>query len=66
MPDVELVVGVDTREPRLPLARTEFVKADASYDILRRMVRATQVDTVLHTHLEVDSTQRQPPGGCTR
>ena len=56
-PDVELVVGVDVREPRLPLPRTEFVKADASYNILRRMVRATQVDTVLHTHLEVDSTR---------
>ena len=50
-------MGVDTREPRLPLTRTEFVKADASYAILRRMVRATQVDTVLHTHLEVDSTR---------
>jgi UDP-glucose 4-epimerase len=56
-PDVELVVGVDSREPRLPLSRTEFVKADASYAILRRMVRATQVDTVLPTHLEVDSTR---------
>ncbi len=56
-PEVELVVGVDTREPRLPLTRTEFVQADASYAILRRMVRATQVDTVLHTHLEVDSTR---------
>jgi UDP-glucose 4-epimerase len=56
-PDVELVVGVDTREPRLPLRRTEFVKVDASYGILQRMVRATQVDTVLHTHLEVDSTR---------
>ncbi len=56
-PEVELVVGVDTREPRLPLERTEFVKADASYRILQRMVRATQVDTVLHTHLEVDSTR---------
>ena len=55
--DVELVVGVDTREPRLPLARTEFVQADASYSILRRVVCATQVDTVLHTHLEVDSTR---------
>ena len=55
-PDVELVVGVDEREPRLPLRRTEFVKADASYGILQRMVRATQVDTVLHTHLEIDST----------
>ena len=56
-PGVELVVGVDTREPRLPLRRTEFVKADASYGILQRMVRATRVDTVLHTHLEVDSTR---------
>ena len=56
-PDVDLVVGVDTREPRLPLERTEFVHADASYAILRRMVRATQVDTVLHTHLEIDSTR---------
>jgi UDP-glucose 4-epimerase len=56
-PEVDLVVGVDTREPRLPLTRTEFVRADASYAILRRMVRATQVDTVLHTHLEVDSTR---------
>ncbi len=56
-PEVEVVVGVDTREPRLPLERTEFVKADASYRILQRLVRATQVDTVLHTHLEFDSTR---------
>jgi UDP-glucose 4-epimerase len=56
-PDVELVVGVDTSEPRLPLTRTEFVHADASYAILRRIVRATQVDTVLHTHLVIDSTR---------
>jgi UDP-glucose 4-epimerase len=56
-PDVELVVGVDRREPRLPLVRTEFVKADPSYAILQRIVLATQVDTILHTHLEVDSTR---------
>jgi UDP-glucose 4-epimerase len=56
-PDVDLVVGVDTGEPRLPLQRTEFVKADASYAILRRVVRATQIDTVLHTHLDLDSTR---------
>jgi UDP-glucose 4-epimerase len=56
-PEVDLIVGVDTHEPRLPLTRTEFVRADASYAILRRMVRATQVDTVLHTHLVIDSTR---------
>jgi UDP-glucose 4-epimerase len=56
-PSVELVVGVDTQEPVLPLERTEFVRADSSFSILERMVRATQVDTILHTHLVVDSTQ---------
>jgi UDP-glucose 4-epimerase len=56
-PGVELVVGLDTREPVLPLERTEYVKADSSFSILERIVKATKVDTVLHTHLVVDSTQ---------
>jgi UDP-glucose 4-epimerase len=54
--DVEVVVGLDTRDPRLPLERTEFVRADSSYSILSRIVRAAEIDTVLHTHLIVDST----------
>jgi UDP-glucose 4-epimerase len=56
-PGVELVVGVDTREPVLPLERTEYVRTDGSFSILERIVKATRVDTVLHTHLVVDSTQ---------
>jgi UDP-glucose 4-epimerase len=55
--DVEVVVGLDTRDPRVPLERTEFVRADSSYSIISRIVRATEIDTVLHTHLIVDSTQ---------
>jgi UDP-glucose 4-epimerase len=55
--NVELVVGLDTREPVLPLEHTEYVKADSSFSILERIVKATRVDTVLHTHLVVDSTQ---------
>jgi UDP-glucose 4-epimerase len=55
-PSVEVVVGLDTRAPRVPLERTEVVRADSSYSILSRLVRATEVDTILHTHLEVDST----------
>ena len=54
---VELVVGLDTREPVLPLEHTEYVKADSSFSIFERIVQATRVDTVLHTHLVVDSTQ---------
>lgn len=56
-PEVEVVVGLDTRDPRLPLERTEFVRADSSYSILSRIVHAAQIDTVLHTHLIVDSTR---------
>ena len=56
-PDVEVVVGVDTRDPRIQLERTEFVRTDSSYSILARIVAATQVDTILHTHLIVDSTR---------
>ena len=55
-PDVEIVVGVDTRDPRVPLERTEFVRADSSHSILARIVRATQIDTIVHSHLIVDST----------
>jgi UDP-glucose 4-epimerase len=54
--DVEVVVGLDTKDPRVPLERTEFVRSDSSYSILARIVKATQIDTVLHTHLIVDST----------
>ena len=55
--DVEVIIGVDTRDPRIPLERTEFVRTDSSHSILSRIVRATQVDTIVHTHLIVDSTR---------
>ncbi len=55
-PRVDVVVGVDTHDPRLPLEKTEFVRADSSYSILHRIVKATRVDTIVHTHMLVDST----------
>ncbi len=56
-PDVEVIVGLDTDEPTVELERTEYVRADQSYSILNRLVKATQVDTILHTFLVVDSTR---------
>ncbi|HEX3462358.1 MAG TPA: NAD-dependent epimerase/dehydratase family protein [Acidimicrobiales bacterium] len=56
-PSVELIVGLDTTVPTVKLERTEYVRADQSYSILSRIVRATQVDTILHTFLVVDSTR---------
>jgi UDP-glucose 4-epimerase len=55
-PSVDTLIGLDRVEPTIPLERTEFVQVDQSYSILARMVRATQVDTVVHTFLVVDST----------
>jgi UDP-glucose 4-epimerase len=54
-PEVDVIVGLDTREPTVRLERTEYVRSDESYSILARIVRATKVDTVLHTFLLVDS-----------
>jgi len=56
-PDVEMIVGLGVEEPKVALERTEYVRADQSYSILSRIARATQVDTVLHTFLVVDSTR---------
>ena len=56
-PDVEMILGMGTREPLVPLERAEFVRADQTYSILSRIVRATQVDTIVHTFLIVDSTR---------
>jgi UDP-glucose 4-epimerase len=56
-PDVEMIVGLDTVTPSVALERTEYVRADQSYSILSRIVRAAQVDTIVHTFLIVDSTR---------
>ena len=54
-PDVEMILGLGANEPRVPLERTEFVRSDQKYSILNRIVRATQVDTIVHTFLETTS-----------
>jgi UDP-glucose 4-epimerase len=55
-PSIEVIVGIDTAEPVVPLERTEFVHTDDNYSILARLVRATQIDTVVHAGLVVDSS----------
>jgi UDP-glucose 4-epimerase len=56
-PEVEMILGLGTKEPKVPLERTEFVRSDQKYSILSRIVRATQVDTIVHTFLETNSTE---------
>jgi UDP-glucose 4-epimerase len=54
--DVDVIIGLDTREPTVKLERTEYVRSDENYSILSRIVKATGVDTIAHTFLIVDST----------
>ncbi len=56
-PDVDVIIGVDTKEPTVALERTEFVRTDENYSLFSRMVKAAEIDTILHTFLVVDSTQ---------
>jgi UDP-glucose 4-epimerase len=55
-PGIDVIVGLDREDPTVRLERTEFVRADESYSILSRIVRAAQIDTIVHTFLVVDST----------
>jgi UDP-glucose 4-epimerase len=56
-PSVDVIIGVDTSPPSVPLERTEFVRTDENFSILSRLVAATQVDTIIHAALVVDSTR---------
>jgi len=56
-PEVEMILGMGTGTPTVKLERTEYVRADESYSLLERIVRATEVDTIVHTFLVVDSTK---------
>jgi UDP-glucose 4-epimerase len=59
-PEVEVIIGLDTREPTVQLERTEYVRTDENYSILSRIVRAARIDTIAHTFLVVDSTSMRP------
>jgi UDP-glucose 4-epimerase len=61
-PDVEHVAGLDTRRPKVPLERTEFIEADIRDPRIGRLITATGVDTIVHEQIV-----RQPgPGMSSR
>jgi UDP-glucose 4-epimerase len=51
---VDVIIGVDSREPTLELERTEFVKVTNQHSLLQRIVRAAEIDTVIDTRLSVN------------
>jgi UDP-glucose 4-epimerase len=59
-PRVEAIIGVDSEDPTRELERTEFVRVSNQHALLRRIVRAAEIDTVVDTRLVVDSTVTSP------
>src|ERR671927_542081 len=50
-PDVEYVVGLDTRKPRAALEKTEFIEADIRNPVIAKLIAPTRVDTVVHNQI---------------
>jgi UDP-glucose 4-epimerase len=53
---IEAIIGVDSEDPTRELERTEFVRVGTQHALLRRIVDAAEIDTVVDTRLVVDST----------
>jgi UDP-glucose 4-epimerase len=53
---MDVILGIGTKAPTVPFERAEFVRSDQNYSILNRIVKATQVDTILHTFMITNST----------
>ena len=59
-PTVEAIVGVDSEDPTRELDRTEFVRVSNQHALIRRIVQAAEIDTVVDTRLVVDSGVTTP------
>jgi UDP-glucose 4-epimerase len=59
-PAVEAIIGVDRRPPKVELHRTEYVRVTDSHSLIRRIVEAAEIDTVVDTRLVVDSIVTTP------
>ena len=59
-PEVEVIIGVDSEDPTRELERTEFVRVGTQHALLRRIVEAAEIDTVVDARLVADSFTTTP------
>jgi UDP-glucose 4-epimerase len=57
---VERIVAVDTRSPNVNLERTDFIRADIRHSLIGKLIRALDIDTVVHASLIVDPRRASP------
>ena len=58
--------GSTPRTRRASSNRTEFVRVSNQHALIRRIVQAAEIDTVVDTRLVVDSGRHEPRGSRTR
>jgi UDP-glucose 4-epimerase len=61
-PANEAIIGVSPDDPSCPLERTEYVRVGTQHALLRRIVHAADIDTVVDTRLVVDSSTVEQVG----
>jgi UDP-glucose 4-epimerase len=59
-PEIETVIGVSSEDPTCELERAEYVRVGAQHGLLRRIVQAAEIDTVVDTRMIVDSATTSP------
>lgn len=59
-PRFEAIIGVDKTPPKVELQRTEFVRVVDRHSLIRRIVEAAEIDTVVDTRLVVDAIVTAP------
>jgi len=59
-PGIEVIVGVSPEDPTCELTRTEYVRVGTQHALLKRIVQAADIDTVVDTRLIVDSAAASP------
>jgi UDP-glucose 4-epimerase len=59
-PSVDAIIGVSPDDPTCELERTEFVRIGLQHALLRRIVHAAEIDTVVDARLVVDPLQASP------
>ena len=64
-PEVEHIVGIDTRAPARTLSRTEWIDADVRDPELAELVPRAEPDTVVHNQIVRQPDRACPLARCT-
>ena len=59
-PEVEAIIAVDSADPTREFERAEYVRVSNQHTLIKKIVQAATIDTVIDTRLVVDSAAAAP------